>query len=245
MQLFNKTGHIDLTIQLWERPAQAASRTMPAASSVNARRQMFFSEDVVVGTSGQQGIVTRVPSDIIDEEYEDMYEDAVEIPDGCAQVCWLGSMDPQVVPDEQLQVVDRCFLHGDIVALAEDSTGQSGTVAKINVSVDVRWCKTGRLLRHVNVHDLSRICPIKIGSYVVKGPWLGRVEECMDNVYVKFSDGGLCKVAEATLDDLEPVQDSPFLDETHAFYPGQTVTCHTHDHLGASASSRAFQKARW
>ena len=46
----------------------------------------------------------------------------------------------------------------------------------------------------------------------------------MDSVYVKFTDGSLCKIAEATLDDLEPVQETPLLDDTHAFYPGQTVT---------------------
>ena len=144
---------------------------MPAASSALARRQAFFAEDVVTGPDGQQGIVMRVPSDVIDEEYEDMYgpEETEDIPEGCSQVCWLGSMEPQVVQDEQLQVVDRAFLHGDIVALAENSTGQSGTVVDVSIDVDIRWCKSGKILRHVNVRELTHICPIKIGHYVVKG----------------------------------------------------------------------------
>ena len=39
------------------------------------------------------------------------------------------------------------------------------------------------------------------------GAWLGRVEECLDTVYVRFADGALCKVVETNLDELEPVDD--------------------------------------
>ena len=75
------------------------------------------------------------------------------------------------------------------------------------------------------------------GSYVVKGTWLGRVEECLDNVYVRFVDGALCKVTETCLDELEPVQDhsSLLMEDAHP-YPGQTVSGALHSHRNKQLS---------
>lgn len=38
---------------------------------------------------------------------------------------------------DDVEVVDRGFLHGDYVATASDSTGQLGVVVDVNISVDL------------------------------------------------------------------------------------------------------------
>ena len=64
---------------------------------------------------------------------------------------------------DALHVVDRCFLHGDIVGRAGDPAGQTGTVVNVSISADVRWCKSGQTAAGVDARDLTHICPIKIG----------------------------------------------------------------------------------
>ena len=66
------------------------------------------------------------------------------------------------------------------------------------------------------------------------GSWLGRVEECLDTVYVRFSDGALCKIIETNLDELEPVDDPPLLDDDHPYFPTQRVK-----------GPPAFRRAKW
>jgi hypothetical protein len=192
----------------------------------------LFGEDVIVDTTGRIGIVTRVANELIDELDEPQYDEPV--PDGTAQVCYLDSEEPVVLPADALSVVDRCFLHGDIVGRTADPAGQTGTVVNVNIEVDVRWPKTGQTATGVNVKQLRHIAPIKIGSFVVKGKWLGRVEECLDTVYVRFADNSLCKIAETSLDELEPVHATPLLDDAHPYWPGQVVR-----------GPQAFKRASW
>jgi hypothetical protein len=47
------------------------------------------------------------------------------LPEGHARVCWLGKEEIDTdSPFGELQVVDRAFLHGDIVAKASNPLGQ-------------------------------------------------------------------------------------------------------------------------
>ena len=118
--------------------------------------------------------------------------------------------------------MDRCFLYGDVVAPIANPTGQNGTVTDVTISADVQWLKSGHAAT-LSTKSLQHICPIKLGSFVVNGAWLGRVEECLDTVYVRFSDGATCKIAETNLDELEPVEEIPLIDDDHPYFPGLKV----------------------
>ena len=203
----------------------------PASVGANAAPSLF-SEDVVCDTDGRIGIVTRVANEPVEDVDDDFEEPPV--PDGAAQVCWLESEEPVVLPIDTVRVVDRCFLHGDIVGRTADPAGQTGTVVNVSIEVDVRWPHSGQTASGVDVKQLRHIAPIKTGSFVVKDKWLGRVEECMDTVYVRFADKSLCKITETSLDELEPVNPTPLLDEAHPYFPGQTVR-----------GAQAFKRAHW
>ena len=202
---------------------------MPPADARTEDPAPLFSEDVICDDDGRIGIVTRT-NELLDED--DM--DEPPVPDGSAEVCWLESEEPVVLPVDTLQLVDRCFLHGDIVGRSADPAGQTGTVVNVSIEVDVRWVHSGQTASGVDVKQLRHIAPIKIGSFVVKGKWLGRVEECMDTVYVRFADKSLCKITETNLDELEPVHPTPLLDEAHPYFPGQMVR-----------GAQAFKHAHW
>lgn len=60
-----------------------------------------------------------------EEQEEDEGED--EVTEGSARVCWINSEESTEKLGD-IQVVDRAFLHGDIVAKANDPLGQTGTV---------------------------------------------------------------------------------------------------------------------
>lgn len=206
---------------------------MPPGGEVRAHSSArLFGEDVICDADGRIGIVTRAANELLDDM--DDGSDEAPVPDGSAEVCWLESEEPVVLPVDALRVVDRCFLHGDIVGRSADPAGQTGTVVNVSIEVDVRWVRSGQTAAGIDVKQLRHIAPIKIGSFVVKGKWLGRVEECMDTVYVRFADKSLCKITETSLDELEPVHPTPLLDEAHPYFPGQMVR-----------GAQAFKRARW
>lgn len=119
-------------------------------------------------------------------------------------------------------VIDRGFLHGDFVAAASDPTGQLGVVVDVNISVDLFGSKGSRF-SDVSSKDLKRVRDFTVGDYVVLGPWLGRIDDVLDNVTVLFDDGSVCKVLKTDPIRLKPVGKYILEDGHSPFYPGQRV----------------------
>ncbi|KAG2595949.1 hypothetical protein PVAP13_5KG119700 [Panicum virgatum] len=156
------------------------------------------------------------------------------LPDNKVRVLWIdGSEKTEDIDD--VVVVDRSFLHGDLVASASDPTGQMGLVVDVNLVVDVQ-AANGSLIKGVSSKDLRRIREFNVGDYVVSGPWLGRVDEVLDNVNVLFDDGSVCKVNKADPMRLKPVSSPIHPDTACPFYPGQRVK---------AVSSSVFKTSRW
>ncbi|XP_042507758.1 probable ubiquitin-conjugating enzyme E2 23 [Macadamia integrifolia] len=132
-------------------------------------------------------------------------------------------------------VVDRGFLHGDIVAAASDATGQVGIVVDVNLSVDL-LAADGTIIKDVSSRDLRRVREFSVGDYVVLGPWLGRVDDVLDNVTVLFDDGAMSKVLKPDPHCLKPVSKHILEDGHFSYYPGQRVK---------ASSSSVFKNARW
>lgn len=115
------------------------------------------------------GIVCRVAGETYPDEQD---EDGEVIPQGFCAVCWIGhtAQQPDTIANTKLEVVDRCFLYGDVVAPVTASTGQAGTVINVSITANLRWLKSG-VKATIDSNSLAHICPIKLGSFVVvSGP---------------------------------------------------------------------------
>lgn len=136
---------------------------------------------------------------------------------------------------KDVTVVDRGFLHGDFVAAASDPTGQVGVVVDVNIFVDL-LAPDGSTIKDVSSKDLKRIRDFTVGDYVVLGPWLGRIDDVLDNVTVLFDDGSVCKVSKVEPLRLKPVSKNILEDGHFPYYPGQRVR---------ASSSSLFKNSRW
>ncbi|XAR72685.1 Ubiquitin--protein ligase [Bertholletia excelsa] len=156
------------------------------------------------------------------------------LPPDQVRVLWMDESETTQNLSE-VTVVDRGFLHGDFVAAASDSTGQVGVVVDVNVSVDL-LTTGGSIIKDVSSRDLKRVRDFTVGDYVVLGPWLGRIDDVLDNVTVLFDDGSVCKVMKADPLRLKPVDKNLMEDGHFPYYPGQRVK---------ASSSSVFKNSRW
>ncbi|GMJ03582.1 ubiquitin-conjugating enzyme 23, PHO2 FAMILY UBIQUITIN CONJUGATION ENZYME 2 [Hibiscus trionum] len=151
------------------------------------------------------------------------------------RVQWMDDTEP-VQSIKNVTVVDRGFLHGDYVAAASDSTGQVGVVVDANISVDL-LAPDGSTIKDISTRDLQRVRDFAVGDYVVLGPWLGRIDDVLDNVNVLFDDGSECKVMRAEPLRLKPTARNTLEDDSNfPYYPGQRVR---------ASSSSVFKNSRW
>ncbi|KAL2937056.1 putative ubiquitin-conjugating enzyme E2 23 [Bienertia sinuspersici] len=150
------------------------------------------------------------------------------------RVLWMDDSEKMHHRNE-LTVVDRGFLHGDYVASSLDPTGQVGLVVDVNITVDL-LTNDGNVVKDVSAKDLKRVRDIVVGDYVVSGPWLGRVDDVLDNVTVLFDDGSVCKVSRAEPMRLRPIAKNLLEDGHCPYHPGQRVR---------ASSSSIFKNARW
>ncbi|EPS61100.1 hypothetical protein M569_13696, partial [Genlisea aurea] len=150
------------------------------------------------------------------------------------RVLWIdGSETTECMND--VEVIDRGFLHGDYVASASDPTGQIGIVVDVNTNVDL-VAHDGSILRDKPSTSLRRIRDFIIGDYVVLGPWLGRIEDVFDNVTVELDDGSVCRVMRADPLHLKPIGNTIHEDGNFPYYPGQRVK---------ASSSSVFKNSQW
>ncbi|XP_038723432.1 probable ubiquitin-conjugating enzyme E2 23 isoform X2 [Tripterygium wilfordii] len=151
------------------------------------------------------------------------------------RVIWMGDTEP-IQDIHNVTLVDRAFLHGDYVASALDPTGQIGVVVDVNIFVDL-LASDGSIMKNVSSRNLKRVRDFAVGDHVILGPWLGRVDDVLDNVTVLFDDGSRCKVTKAEPTRLKPVSKTNFEDDGHSpYYPGQRVR---------GNSSSVFKNSRW
>lgn len=196
-----------------------------------------YRSDVVQSRAeeGVFGMVTRVAgdSDSSDSDTEED-DDAESVSGDHARVVWSNFVET-TEKLEDLVVVDRSFMHGDIVASISDPKGQTGTVVGIDLFVDLKM-PSGEVKTDVPSRKLKRIRAFTEEDYVLYESWLGRVVEVIDNVTVLFDDGSKCKVMRADPERLTSVSKNVFEDTNFPYYPGQRVR---------ATSSVIFKNARW
>ena len=147
------------------------------------------------------------------------------VPEDHSEVCWLGSTDRvEIEPNKELRVVDRAFLHGDVVARAADALGAQGVVSAVHLDLDLRFAD-GSLVRDVNARRVAHVREFRPGHYVAYGDWVGKIVEVVEDVVVRFDDGSECVVSNADEETLVPRERSTlFADEEHCpYFPGAVV----------------------
>eukprot|EP00271_Cylindrocystis_brebissonii_P005211 TRINITY_DN17172_c1_g4_i1.p1 TRINITY_DN17172_c1_g4~~TRINITY_DN17172_c1_g4_i1.p1 ORF type:complete len:1392 (+),score=291.27 TRINITY_DN17172_c1_g4_i1:430-4605(+) len=182
------------------------------------------SEDVVAKKKDPSvlGLVLFVAGESDDEDEEEEEEPLVE---GQVRVCWLNSPEETIEDVTDVTVVDRGFMYGSVVAWAHAPLGQTGTVTGMRVKVDLEHPTSGEVIRGVDSRSLRHIRDIREGSFVVKGTWLGRVGEVLDDVTVAFDDGCKCKCEQVRSESLYAVYDNASDKDADApYYPGLRVS---------------------
>lgn len=170
----------------------------------------------------------------VTENSDDDEDENIPLPADHVRVLWMDESETTQSLDD-VTVVDRGFLHGDYVAAACNATGQVGVVVDVNITVDLSSID-GTPINNISSKDLKRVRDFQVGDYVVLGPWLGRIDDVLDNVTVMFDDGSVCKVMKADPLRLKPVGKN-LLEEAHyPYYPGQRVK---------ASSSSVFKNSRW
>ena len=114
------------------------------------------------------GLVSRVAGDDPDEDDEDWEDDdEAPVPDDHAEVCWLHADGTRVetTPNAKLRVLDRAFIHGDVVARAANALGIQGVVVGVNVDADLQFADGSRHLG-VSTRRLTQVRHFRPGHYV-------------------------------------------------------------------------------
>lgn len=155
------------------------------------------------------------------------------LPANQLRVLWMDETESTISLND-VAVVDRGFLHGGFVAIALDPTGQVGVVVNVNTSVDL-LSFDGSIMKNISSKNLKRIRDFTVGDYVILGPWLGKIEDVLDDVIVLFDDGSVCKVPKVEPLKLKPISKNILEDGHFPYYPGQRVR----------ASSSVFKNSRW
>ncbi|KAK9164568.1 hypothetical protein Syun_005470 [Stephania yunnanensis] len=156
------------------------------------------------------------------------------LPTGQVRVFWMNQSET-TQNLEEVTLIDRAFLHGDIVSASSDPMGQVGVVTNVEISVDL-MDQDGSMIKDISARDLKRVRDFTVGDYVVLGPWLGRVDDVLDNVTVLFDDGAMCKVMKVDPLRLTSLSKGILEDGDYPYYPGQRVR---------ASSSAVFKNARW
>ena len=188
------------------------------------------------------GIVERAPNSSDEESEADDINDDIDderepgkLPPGAAKVRWSKREDVRTEYTENLRLVDRVFLLGDIVARASDQLGQTGIVVGMRMFCDCVRVSDAAVLERVPTPLLQPLAACRPGTLVVhtQSHWIGRVDEVYDNVQLLFEDGAMCKVLRTSANTLSV--HSPSMDDQTWFWPSMRV----------SASREVLRRAKW
>ena len=149
-----------------------------------------------------------------------------------------------------LRVVDRSFLHGDVVVRRTDKIGQIGTVVGVQLLADIRFDAVnggGDLvtLPRVDATRLDAPNPFIIGRYVTKGAMLGIVQNCMLEVTVAFGSNPFKPKALALLKKPAPSVYKPQLPNTEELHEDEVGNGIYFPGMRVKAKHTAWKRATW
>jgi hypothetical protein len=123
----------------------------------------LFREDLVQKISKPDliGIVSKLSGDSISISNletigKDFDREENCIPHGSARIVWLRSQETNEDVSD-LQVLDRSFILGDVVALSTNPIGQTGIVMEISLAVDLELPLSGKVIEGIDSRRLQRV----------------------------------------------------------------------------------------
>ncbi|XP_024518990.1 probable ubiquitin-conjugating enzyme E2 23 isoform X1 [Selaginella moellendorffii] len=193
----------------------------------------FFERDVVgsIANPDRVGIIDEIGGAPSTSGSEDDEECGQDVEEGAAIIVW-NDGEEETVDLSEVRLVDRVLDRGELVALAGDPLDQFGVVQSVELLADLRL-RNGEVMKSVSSSKLRQVCPFMQGDYVVRGNWIGRVDEVEENVTVLFEDGAKCKVFRADNYTLVPAEAAEWSCD---YYVGMRVR---------PAKNVVFKTARW
>jgi ubiquitin-protein ligase len=138
------------------------------------------------------------------------------------------------------------------VAHAEDTLGQTGVITGLRIELQLRVSESGEgdaadddaavtVLRHVRASRVRHVRALHAGDHVLRGAWLGRVEECCDTLVLRLDEGaggGVVRVEHCTRERVAPRSRATLFhdEEDCPYYPGQRVR---------AAAGSVLRAGRW
>lgn len=138
----------------------------------------------------------------------------------------LTSLDESILKIDDFLSFERGFSHGDMVSHISDPSGQLGRVVDLDMVVDIET-QSGEIIRDINSKRLVRVRSFMAGDYVIKGSWIGRVNQVIDLVKVMFNDGTKCEILLRDPEMLVPVMPGWYDEMIQFYYPGLRVRMKT------------------
>ncbi|XP_073141393.1 probable ubiquitin-conjugating enzyme E2 24 [Henckelia pumila] len=114
------------------------------------------------------------------------------------------------------------YLHGDIVCMTSDPSGQMGKVINVHMMVDLETI-CGSKIHNISSEKLQKIRPISVNDFVICGIWLGKVEKIVDSVTISFDDGRQSQFMANGPEKIISLSPDLVEDPQYPFYPGQRV----------------------
>ena len=232
------------------------SRRANSEAAGTATQQQLFSSDVVsrkVFSSARQtddvnfGVVVRSREDE-ESDTDDEYSNGRLASNEEVSVSWFGSRRDATENQKDLQVVDRPFYFGEIVASASDTVGTSGVITGARMTVDLLTLDQ-KIIRNIDTRNVRHVLTHKPGKWVLgsnyaNSPWLGKVEDVREEIEVEFRDGSRCIIDPIGQYKIETYSDVYWTDDSKSdfegrdcrFYPGQRVKV---------KDRRVLETARW
>ncbi|KAG5462019.1 MAG: hypothetical protein BJ554DRAFT_5703 [Olpidium bornovanus] len=210
-------------------------------------------------------------SDAEDDVHEDGDEEDVTkgpIPLEHVVVSWYtGTGKPELVFEDELVVLDRSLMYGDVVKDPQDES-QSGTGISISMTVDLQHVMTGKVVKGVDTRRLRYYRRFVEGNSIVWDDWLGVIDDVgwhrhrrgglsqascpflrfvafwtpvFDKVLLKFPNGSICMAV--VEDELQSTtdwdRDSYFYSQRYSVGQVGTVRFKVRD------EPHNLQQARW
>ncbi|KZV37150.1 hypothetical protein F511_15070 [Dorcoceras hygrometricum] len=132
------------------------------------------------------------------------------------------SLEETIEKIDDFLMFEPRYLHGDIVCMASDPSGQMGKVINLDMIVDLESI-CGSKIQNISCEKLQKIRQTSVNDFVVCGMWLGKVEKIVDSVTVLFDDGRKSQLLANGPDKIISLTPDLVEDPQYPFYPGQRV----------------------
>lgn len=153
-----------------------------------------------------------------------------------------------VVPINNLTIVDRAFMHGDIVSRVSDPLGPTGTVIQVELECDLESVissstkknhhETSFEYSRVNTRDMQLMHNYRFKHYAVyDNKWLCRVDRTLFDLLILFKDGSKCILRK--VDAEHALNEDEYFCDQDPFYPSQTL------HFKSNYRRSLLKKADW